>query len=723
MLTTLADICFRARRLVTAGWAAILIVLVALSAAAAGTTSDDYTVPGAASEQAMTLLQEHGLHDDQAGSFRVVFQDAKGLAQSGTRAAIDQTLAELQRQFPDAALTAPFDSGAHGQVSPDGTVGYAQVQLPLANDGTPAADDLDAAGNLPEHINSPTDGLKVAFSGPMFQASAGGGPGEGIGLLLAAIILLIAFGSVLAMGLPLVVALFGAGCGITAIMLVANFVSMSSAAVPLAAMLAVGGGIDYCLFVVTRYREALSDGHSPRQAVTQAQNTAGRAVLFAGTTVVIAVLGLLTMNMPLINGVAVGAALAIAITMTASLTLLPALLGFVGTRIDRFGLPHRRRHTATRGTLAHRWSRSVQRHPWLYTAGSLVILAVLTIPAMSMRLGFPDAGTDPATATTRQAHDMLADGFGPGINGPLFAVIDGAGGTVDQSTMATLRHEIAATADVETVSPPITSPDGQVALLTITPTTGPSAAATAKLVAHLGNDVIPGALSIADPAVHGYLTGQTAAVADFSSYTADRLPVFLAVIMLLAFILLTIVFRSVVVALKAIVVNLLSIGASFGVLVAALQWGWGSGLFGLDQPIPVVAWVPMMMVAVVFGLSMDYEVFLLSRIKEHHDSGAANADAVADGLTGTARVITAAAAIMICVFASFMLGAAIDLAVFGFGLAVAVLIDATLVRMILVPAAMELFGERNWWLPKWLARRLPTPTHATAADRHPPLQT
>lgn len=716
MLTRLADYCYRSRRLVIAAWAGCLIALALLAGIAAGKTSDDYTVPGSGSEHALQLLRAHGLSDDQTDSMRVVFRDQRGLDADPPRAAIEAALERLRQRLPGASVAGPFGTGAHGQISRDRTVAYAQVVL-AHPDGTALTDaQLHAVPDKVTGITPALPGLQTAFAGPMFETAKGGGAGEGIGILAAAVILLVAFGSVLAMGLPLLVALFGAGCGVAAVTLVAGVVPMSSAAVPLAAMLAVGVGIDYSLLMVTRYREGLVHGLDPRESVSEAQHTAGRSVLFAGTTVVVAVLGLLVMNMALINGVAIGAALAVAITMTASLTLLPALLGFAGTNIDRFGLPHRRKPTAGRGQFARRWSRSVQRRPWPYAIGSLLVLAVLTVPAVSMRLGFTGAGTLPPGNTARQASEMLAAGFGPGANGPLFAVIDTAPRPVSQTRLGAVRSRIAATPGVAGVSTPIVSRDERLGMLAITPTTGPGDAATADLARRVRDHVLPDAL---DRSAHGYLTGATAAAADFSDFTGARLPAFLAVVLAVAFVLLMLVFRSLLVPLKAVTVNLLSIGASFGVVVAAVQWGWGSRLFGLDMPIPVIAWVPMMMVAVVFGLSMDYEVFLLSRMKEHHDAGEPNARAVASGLASTARVITAAAAIMICVFASFMLGSEVDLAVFGFGLAIAVLIDASLVRMILVPAVMELLGERNWWLPPWLSRKLPRlPVHGR--PRRPP---
>lgn len=710
VLTILANRCYQARRLVAALWTLGLLALVAAASVAAGSTSDDYTIPDSGSQHALDLLEEHGLHDDQSGSFRIVFADQDGLRGAAGLDDVDTVLDQVGGLLPDAQITGPFTAAGASQVSRDGTVAYAQVQVPTGSDGTIPDDRLASIQALPNEVTPQAPGLQVAFAGSMFQTTEGGGPGTGVGILIAAVLLFLGFGSLLAMGLPLLVAGFGAGCGVAAVMLVANVIGMSSAAVPLAAMLAVGVGIDYSLFVVTRYREGLAAGLDPGEAVAGAQRTAGRSVFFAGATVVIAILGLLTMGMPLINGVAIGAALAIAITMAAALTLLPALLGFTGRKIDRFGLRHRTKVT-TDGRLARRWSHSVQRHPWPYAVGSLIILAVLTIPTFSMRLGFNDASTLPPDNTARQAYDMLADGFGPGINGPLFTVVTQPQGQLAATTLGELRDRISDTGNVASVSPPIRSADGQIGMLVVTPATGPSDAATAELARTLDRDVIPGTLHETAPDAHGYLTGSTAAIVDFSAYTAARIPAFLAVIMALALCLLTVVFRSPVVAAKAVLVNLLSIGASFGVVVAAVQWGWASGLFGLDQPIPVIAWVPMMMVAVVFGLSMDYEVFLLSRIKEHHDDGQSNAEAVASGLAHTARVITVAAAIMICVFAGFILGGAIDLAVFGFGLAVAVLIDASLVRLVLVPAAMELLGEYNWWLPRRWRRRLSARPH------------
>jgi RND superfamily putative drug exporter len=597
-------------------------------------------------------------------------------------------------------------------VSADGRTAYALVDLP----GQGAAD-LAAAGRVLEEVRAGVQvaGLQVEVGGLTLEEGSGSGPpSEVIGVAAAAVILLVAFGSLLAMGMPLMVGVMGAACGIAAIGLAAHVVEMPGFAVPVAAMIALGVGIDYSLLVVTRFRDGLTDGLPAEDAAVLAQTTAGRSVLFAGTTVVIASLGLVLMNLKLITGVALGIAAAVVVTMLAALTLLPALLGFARERIDRFGLPHRRSR-GNAATPARRWSLAVQRRPVLWTAASLGLLAVLSVPALDMRLGFGDAGTRSPDDSARRAYDLLAEGFGPGVNGPLVVAARLPG--QDPGTVETLAAALRATPGVAAVSPPVTNGEGTAALLQVIPASGPQAEATADLVHRLGEDVVPRALL--GTGATGSVGGQTAAAVDFADYTAARLPLFLAVVLGLSFVLLTVVFRGVLVALKAVVVNLLSIGAALGAVVAVFQWGWGAGLLGLQAAGPVEAWVPMMLVAIVFGLSMDYEVFLLSRIREEYDRTGDNSSAVAEGLARTARVITAAAAIMVCVFGSFVLGSARELQLFGFGLAVAILLDATIVRMVLVPAAMELLGARNWWIPRRLGAVLPHLTVEPPAHPRP----
>lgn len=703
MIEATALRCVRHRRWVAATWLALLAGLIVLSVAAKGATHDDYTVTGVDSTRATQLMESAGLRSTAGKEATVVFHDAVGVTTPQVKQSVDAFLTGVRRQVPHVSISGPFQRRGARQVSADGTTAYARLYL-----APRSAAQRDTAARTMRKLRAAehTRGLEVALGGDIFAASSSGGPGEGLGVLAAAVILLVAFGSVLAAGLPLVVAAFGAGTGVAVVGVAANLIDMPSAATPVAGMLAVGVGIDYSLLIVTRYREQLGRGQMPETAAVAAMRSAGRSVLFAGTTVVVCVLGLLMMGFGLVNGIAIGAAAAVAMTMLAALTLMPALLGFTGTGIDRFGLPHRRRTTKPTDAAGFRWSRVVQRRPLVFAVVSLAALALLAVPALDLRLGFADAGTRPAGDTTRQAYDLMADGFGPGTNGPLLVAVDTPAGADQQSTahqLSSLGDAIADAAGVASVAPPRTG-DGA-AVIAVTPRTGPGDPATSDLVHRLRDDVIPG--SLAGTGMHAYVGGVTAAAVDYADFTGQRLPLFVVVILALAFLLLMMVFRSVVVPLKAVLMNVLTIGATFGTVVAVFQWGWGASLVGVDTVGPIEAWVPMMLVAIVFGLSMDYEVFLISRIREEYDAGRSNGEAVTHGLGHTGRVISSAAAIMICVFASFVLGDARDLKLFGFGLAVSVLVDATLVRLILVPASMDLLGERNWWLPRRLARILP----------------
>ena len=513
------------------------------------------------------------------------------------------------------------------------------------------------------------------------------------------------------------------------------------------AMIGIGVGIDYALFIVTRHREHLHAGMSVEDSVVIVLDTSGRAVLFAGITVIISLMGLFLIGLNFVQGVAAAASVGVLFVMTASLTLLPALLGWVGTRIDKttwaalgsIGLtvlaalvgiatgqgpvfvgglalavvvfvasffvksmrrlvPHRV-EPAKEDRFWYRWSRLIQRRPWPSAIGAVVVLLVLAIPLMSLRMGFGDYGNYPEDVTVRKAYDLIATGFGPGTNGPLFIMIEGET-AADQRAVGAFANTISAADNVAfTVPTPINK---SLALVVVYPDSAPQAAETASLVRNLRNEVIPAA------GISAKVGGLTAASTDFSAYLGSRMPMLIGAVLLLSFLLLMLVFRSILVPLKAVIMNLLSIGAAYGVIVAIFQWGWGRDLIGVDKAGPIDPWIPMFMFAIVFGLSMDYEVFLLSRIKEEYDRTKDNAVAVADGLAATARVITAAALIMFCVFGAFALGDDRALKLFGLGLAIAVLFDATIVRMILVPATMELLGDRNWWIPKWIDRILPT---------------
>ncbi|MFP5488673.1 MAG: MMPL family transporter, partial [Acidimicrobiia bacterium] len=582
-------------------------------------------------------------------------------------------------------------------VAPNGSVAIAEVSFGDADPVT-AGERAERIAELRRDAAFP-DGVQVELGGDVFFEEAEFSS-EGLGMVAAVVILLVAFGSVLAMGLPIVTALFGIGIGSAIVLLAARFMDVPDFAPATVAMVTIGVGIDYALFLVTRYREELERGLDVEPAIVRAVDTAGRAVLFAGTTVVVALLGLLAIGLASTRSLAVAVSAGVLVAVLASLTLLPALLGYVGRRIDRLSI--RRRTTLRPGERSfwYRWSRLVQRRPGPIAVAGLALIFVLTAPALSMRLGFADASNRPDTDTARRAFDLVAEGFGPGFNGPLVLAAELSGDAVaDVATLDRLGDALQSTDGVAATTPAVVNDAGTVAVVQAFPTTSPQDASTSELVETLRSDVLP---DVPGPDTEILVGGAVAAVVDFADVQADRMPLFIGLVLLVSFVVLVAVFRSVAVAAKAVVLNLLSIGAAYGLLVAVFQWGWGTGLLGLGEPGPIEAWAPMMLFAILFGLSMDYEVFLLSRIKEEHDRTGDNATAVADGLASTARLITAAAAIMIFVFGGFLLSADRALQIFGFGLAVAILVDVSLVRLLLVPSTMELLGERNWWLPRWL---------------------
>jgi RND superfamily putative drug exporter len=602
-------------------------------------------------------------------------------------------------------VVSPFGPGGRHQISSDGRIAYLQVNFD------------EQTGNLPEGAirkvistaqSFDRPGYQVALGGPAISLVAGGSPGasEGIGILAAIIIMLLAFGSVVAMGLPIVTALFGIVVAFGLLDLLSHLFTTPTFAPEIMAMIGLGVGIDYALFIVTRYRQGLLEGREPREAVGLSLATSGRSVVFAGTTVILSLLGLFVLQLPFMRGLAVGVIGAVLLVMAAAVTVLPAMLGFSGRAIDRLHVPGLLQTSPEPPPKSfwYRWSRGIQRRPALAGGLALLCLLALAVPFFSMRLAFSDAGNDPASSTTRQAFDTLAQGFGPGFNGPLIVVASVPDGA--QPAMAELQRRVAATPGVAFATPVQLSPSGRQAVVIAYPTTDPQASATATLVTTLRQQVIPAAT--AGTGLVAYVTGETAGSVDASAYLQSRLPWVIALVLLLAFVLLMAVFRSVAIPVKAVIVNLLSVAAAYGVIVAVFQWGWLGGLFSIGATSPIDPWIPLMMFTILFGLSMDYEVFLLSRIREEWRRSGDNSQAVADGLAKTARVITAAAAIMICVFGSFVIGDQLHvLKVFGLGLAASILIDATLVRMVLVPSVMELLGRANWWMPRWLDRAVP----------------
>jgi putative drug exporter of the RND superfamily len=520
------------------------------------------------------------------------------------------------------------------------------------------------------------------------------------------LILLVAFGSVVAAGLPLLTALFGLGISASLIGVVASVVDVPDWAPAVAGLLGIGVGIDYALLILTRFRTALSAGADRREATVEAVETAGRSVLVAGATVVISILGLFLVGIPSLYGVALSAALSVLVVMAASVTLLPALLALLGPRVNRLHIPGfgRALRQGGDGAPAARWSRGVQRRPWTAAIAGTAILILLAAPALGLRLGFPDAGNNPSGTTTRQAYDLVGDGFGRGANGPLVlaAALEGprAGGELRELTDR-LRGE----KGVASVSEPRLNPAGDAAVVTVVPTTSPQDSATSDLVHHLRDDVVPRATG--DGGLSVYVGGQTAAFIDESELVSSRMPLFIAGVLGLSLLLILAVFRSAAIALKAGVLNLLSVGAAYGVLALFAKGGWAGGLLGIDTETPVPSAIPVIMFAILFGLSMDYEVFLLSRVREQYLKHRGASQAVVEGVARTARVITAAAAIMVVVFLAFVFSDEVFLKLMGVGMATAILVDATIVRMLLVPAIMQLLGRRTWWMPRWLDRVLP----------------
>ena len=759
MLSSIARFCVRRRRLVVFGlWIPLFFVVGALTGAAGGNFRTDFVLPESESREVQELLE--AVNPTAAGfSAQIVFKSERALTDSDYRASIEDLVAEVDT-VEGVNVVSPYANPQ--QIAESGYIGFARLEITNRSqtDMMKVADVITEIGDKYQ-----VPGLQIEYGGEAF-AKFEMPESEALGLLAAMVILVLAFGSILAMGLPIGTALLGLGLASGVVTLLSHVVSMPDFTTSMVAMVGLGVGIDYALFIVTRYREGLHEGLDVEDAIVDAIDTSGRAVIFAGITVIISLLGLYLMGLSFVRGLATGAAIGVLVMMVASITLLPALLGMVKHRIDvtsraavvslalfvvmslaaifthslgvffagvlasialvavSFVVKPLRRPLAVRTpkarelTFWYRWSRVVQRRPWFSLIASSAVLVLLAVPLFDIRLGFGDTGNQPERTTVRKAYDLLAEGFGPGVNGPLFITVQGdAAASPDQfnAFLGTLSQ-------AENVAFAVPSPLGDnaqvngepVALAIVYPKSAPQEEATTKLVHTLRDEVIPATGVVAK------VGGFTAASIDFADYLGGRLPWLIGAVLVLSFILLMAVFRSLLVPLKAVIMNLLSIGAAYGLIVAIFQWGWGKDLIGVGKAGPIESWAPMMLFAIVFGLSMDYEVFLLSRIKEEYDRTKDNARAVADGLAATARVITAAALIMVCVFAAFVLGDDRQLKLFGLGMAFAVFIDATIVRMVLVPATMELLGDRNWWIPKWLDRALPKIDveghHLTVAD-------
>jgi RND superfamily putative drug exporter len=706
-MRSLARWCFRHKVIVVVSWVLALFVLGGLSASAGTGYTDSFSLPGTESTTALNLLTDN-FNTEATDTNQVVFA-AADVNDPQTKERIEQTLEKIANGPHVERVDSPFAEGAAArQISEDGTVAFANVHMdgeqPIADVPKSAYEELIDTAEAARG-----DGLQVELGGSGIQQALqepGGGPSEFIGFIAAAIVLAIAFGSLWATVLPLLSAVLALGTGISLIGLLAHAIDIATFAPTLATLIGLGVGIDYSLFVVTRHRNAIKAGRDPEAACIRALNTSGRAVLFAGATVIVALLGLFVLGISFLNGVAVASAIVVLVTMTAAVTLIPALLGFFGMRVlsrkERRRLAEEGPRDPKLDGFWPRWARIVQDHRWPLAAGALIVMLALTIPALGLRLGSSDAGQDPEGQTTRKAYDLLAKGFGAGFNGTFQIVAKTPNGEADMAKVQQLADTLGETDGLAAVSPPVASPNNKVALIEARPTSAPQDEATSDLINNLRDNVIPEN----SDGLQVYVGGITAIFDDFAGVLTDKLPQFIAVIVLLGCLLLMIAFRSILIPLTAAVMNLLAAGAAFGVVTAVFQEGFLAEPLGVGTG-PIEAFLPVMMLAILFGLSMDYQVFLVSRMHEEWVNTEDNSHSVRIGQAATGRVITAAATIMILVFGSFLLAGQRVIAEFGIGLASAVFLDAFVLRTVLVPAVMHIIGDRNWWVPKALDRALP----------------
>ncbi len=705
MLARIAMWSFTHRRQAIAAWLFALVAVTGLGRAVGSRFLDDFSGGNSQSRQAQELLARTFPAD--AGDRAQIVVHAPGRLDSPAIAATVESLLTRVRAIPHVTgVSDPLSDAGASQLSADRRTGYAVVQFDRTSDRLPSS----APDKLLALVKSAdTTGLTVVAGGaPIAKVQKPKfGKSEGVGLLAALVILLLAFGSLVAASLPIATALFGLAISFGVLDLVSHGQTVPTFAPELAALLGIGVGIDYALFIVTRYRERLANGDVPLEAVATALSTSGKAVLFAGGTVVVSLLGLFVVGLPYITGAAIGAIAAVLLVMSAALTLLPALLGALGPRIDRLSVRRNRHAVRTEGTWAWRWSQAIQRRPALSGVAALAVLVALSLPLFAIRVGYGDAGNDPKSTQTRTAYDLLAHDFGPGAVGPLVLAASLPPDPQARIALTDLTTRIEQNADVAVVSSPKLNAAGDTAVVTVVPRSAPQDASTVRLV-HAVRDLAASS-TLNGTGVRVLVGGETAASIDSSTHLSDRLAPVIIFVVVLSLLLLLAALRSPVIAAKAAVMNLLSTGAAYGVIVAAFQWGWlGRGLTN-GHTGPIDPWIPIMLFTILFGLSMDYELFLMSRVREqwlrHRDSQAA----VTDGLAVTVRVITAAAAIMVCVFGSFALSDVRPLRIFGLGMATAVFVDATVVRLVLVPSVMQLLGRAAWWTPRWLDRVLPVP--------------
>jgi len=711
-MKSLATWCVRHRLAVILIWIAVLLGTSLIAKSAGSNFQSSFALPNTPSTQALNLLQT-AAPQASGDTERVVFEVPVGqsVLAPGTEQRINETLTKIA-SFPTVQkITSPYDAGGSSQISANQRIAYATVNLSKGS-FVYTQTQAQAFVTLAQTADSPT--IHVAVSGQVAGEAAKPSLGGALpGVILAAIVLLLVFGSLYAMALPIVSALASLGTAIALIELLSHIMNMPAFSTQLVMLIGLGVGVDYALFIVTRHRQGLIAGMETNDSIVKAVNTSGRAVLFAGIIVCIALLGMFALGVAFLYGLAVSASIGVLLTMVAAITLLPALLSFIGPRVLS---PRQKRNLAkngpkivgqgTRGFWA-KWADFMRRQPLLPALVALGLIIVLALPFFGMRLGHGDQGNDPTSSTTRQAYDMLATGFGPGFNAPLQLVAE----THTPAQLAAVTRAVTAVSHapgVQEVSPLIsipTSSGATISLANVIPTSSPQSAQTANLIGTLRTITIPGAVQGSGVTI--YVGGVTAIFVDFANVLGKKLPLFIGLVVFLSFLLLALAFRSLVVPLTAAVMNLLSIAAGFGILTAVFQHGWFGGFFGVNQPGPIETFIPVMMFAILFGLSMDYEVFLVSRIHEEWMHCGDNTLAVRNGIAATGKTITAAALIMILVFGSFIFGGMLVINEFGLGLAAGIFVDAIIIRMAIVPSVMQLLGRSNWWFPSWLDRWLP----------------
>jgi RND superfamily putative drug exporter len=703
------------------GWRTIAVWLVAIVAVfgaaqtLGGPLVDQFSLPGSDTQRATDLLQSR-FPARSGDSAQMVFAVPSGrLDRGGARAALEDALARARAVPGVVSVSDPLAAGS-GQLSENGRVAYADAQF-----STPAVDVNTASVRSMEdqaRAAAAAGGVQVEFGGAVIANAQppGTSTSELIGIGVAIVILLIMLGSAVAMSLPIAMAITSVGIGISLITLAAGTWTFNTITPTLATMIGLGVGIDYSLFIVTRFRQALHDGRSPVDAATTAASTAGRAVIFAGVTVAISISALAILGLDFITKMGLGAAVTVAVAVVAAVTLLPAILGLLGHRIDRGRLPFMRRRdeseAARERSAVARFGRFVTRRPAIVAGLATTFLILLALPAITVHLGSSDAGSNPPSTTTRKAYDLLAEGFGPGFNGPLLVAVDQ---TSDHGAASRVARALRATPGVASVAAPALNKAGDTAVVTAYPSTSPQSQQTAELVHTLRDRVLPAALG--GTGAVAYVGGQTAAFEDIASILQGRQLIFLGVVIGIIFLLITMAFRSVVVALKASLTTALSALAAFGVLVAVFQHGWGAGLIGVDGTGPIESFLPVIIFAILFGLSTDYEVFIMSRIREAHVAGRSSRDSIDHGIAAIGRVVVACALIMCAVFFSFLLGDERAIKEFGLGLGVAIAIDAFIVRLMIVPAVLQMLGDRAWYMPGWLDRIIPRITIEAPAER------